>query len=234
MNGVHDLGGMHGFGPIPIEENEPVFHEDWERRIYAIARCLLNQRLFTLDEYRHAIERIPPPVYLRARYYEKWAIGATGLLLERGIIKRSDLKGIKPIELAPTYSLGAKRENESIFHLPTAALKARFKPGDHVMVRNENPPGHTRMPRYVRGKRGVVQFDEGVFPLPDFNAHGGPLTPQHVYSVRFAARELWGAKARARESVAVDLWEAYLEPANGRRVNGRGLNGRGRNGRGRR
>ena len=240
MNGVHDLGGMEGFGPIPREENEPVFHADWERRMYGIARILLNQRLFTLDEYRHSIERIPPAVYLSAKYYEKWAIGATGLLLEKGLVKPSDLKGVKPIRLNPTFTLDAKARGGSVFHHPSSTVRARFKPGDKVIARNVNPHGNTRLPRYARGKRGVIQFDEGVFALPDAIAHGGGMIPQHVYSVRFAARELWGAKAPARESVAIDLWEEYLEPAHESGANGRGLNGRaarngrGRNGRGRR
>ncbi len=228
MNGVHDLGGMHGFGPIPREDNEPVFHADWERRMYGIARLLMNARLFNLDEYRHAIERIPPPIYLGAKYYEKWAIGATGLLLEKGILKPSELKGIKPVKLNPTYSMGAKPSQASAFHRPPGVAKARFKPGDKVVARNVNPAGHTRLPRYARGKRGTIQFDEGVFPLPDLNAHGGGVLPQHVYSVRFTARELWGEKASPRESVSLDLWEAYLEPLNAGRANGRGSNGRGR------
>src|SRR5262249_22145394 len=162
-NGVHDLGGMEGFGPIPREENEPVFHADWERRMYGIARILLNQRLFTLDEYRHSIERIPPSVYLGAKYYEKWALGATGLLLEKGLINQSDLKGVKPVKLNPTFALDARARAGSIFQHPSASVKARFKPGDRVIARNLNPHGHTRLPRYARGKRGVVQFDEGVF-----------------------------------------------------------------------
>ncbi|HUY19368.1 MAG TPA: nitrile hydratase subunit beta [Candidatus Binataceae bacterium] len=228
MNGVHDLGGMDGFGPIPREENEPVFHADWERRMYGMARMLMNARLFNLDEYRHAIERIPPPIYLGAKYYEKWAIGATGLLLEKGILKPAELKGFKPIKLNPTYSLASKRARGAISHRSSGAVKARFKPGDKVIARNTNPHGHTRLPRYARGKRGTILFDEGVFPLPDLNAHGGEITPQHVYAVRFTARELWGEKAAARESVSIDLWEAYLEPPNGSRANGRGRIGRGR------
>jgi nitrile hydratase subunit beta len=221
VNGVHDLGGMHGFGPIPREENEPVFHADWERRMYGIARMLMNARLFNLDEMRHSIERIPPPIYLGAKYYEKWAIGATGLLLEKGIVKPSELKGLKPVKLNPTYSIGRKRPQGSIFHQSSGALKARFKPGDKVVARNVNPAGHTRLPRYARGKSGTILFDEGVFPLPDQNAHGGEVVPQHVYAVRFKARELWGPKASARESVSIDLWEAYLEPLNADRAKGR-------------
>jgi nitrile hydratase subunit beta len=229
VNGVHDVGGMHGFGPIPREENEPVFHAEWERRMYGIARLLMNARLFNLDEYRHALERIPPPIYLGAKYYEKWAIGAVGLLLEKGILKPAELKGLKPITLSPTFSLAPKKAKGahapgSIFHQPSGSVKARFKPGDKIMVRIGNPPGHTRLPRYARGKRGTILFDEGVFPLPDNNAHGGEVVPQHVYAVRFAARDLWGEKASPHESVSIDLWEAYLEPLNGTRANGR--NGR--------
>ncbi len=220
---------MHGLGPIPREENEPVFHADWERRMYALGRQLLSARIFSLDEFRHAIERIPPSMYLGLRYYEKWVIAATGLLIEKGIIKPAELKGLAPIKLNPTFTVGG-RPNEPISALGhgAAGIRPRFKPGGKVIAKNVNPAGHTRLPRYARGKRGVIVLDEGVFALPDAVAHGGGVIAQHVYAVRFAARELWGGEASPRESVTIDLWEAYLEPAKGLRVNGRSRNGSGR------
>jgi nitrile hydratase beta subunit len=206
VNGVHDIGGMHGLGPIPIESNEPVFHADWERRMYAMARQAMTSRLIGLDEFRHAIERIPPARYLSASYYEKWLMGFVGLLLEKGIIKRSELKGGPPVELVPAVRM----EPDAQAH--RARVRARFKRGDRVFTRNFTPRHHTRIPRYARGRHGVIDRDEGVFALPDTYAHGGGPNAQHVYSVRFAARELWGENAPAREYIYIDLWEGYLEP----------------------
>ncbi|MGH7907561.1 MAG: nitrile hydratase subunit beta [Candidatus Binataceae bacterium] len=208
MNGVHDVGGMHGFGPIPREEDEPVFHADWERRMYGIARLGLNTRLFGLDEYRHAIERIPPARYLAASYYEKWLLGCAGLLVEKGLIKPSELKGGLPVELGPKISLA--RTADPVKRITN--IKARFNKGDKIITRLFQPRGHTRIPRYARGKHGVIDRDEGVFALPDTIAHGGDPKPQHVYSVRFSARELWGDSTSLRQFIYIDLWQDYLEP----------------------
>jgi nitrile hydratase len=196
---------MDGFGPIPLERSEPVFHAGWEGRVYGIVRLALTHRLIGLDEFRHAIERIPPARYLGATYYEKWIMGCTGLLIEKGIIKPEDLKGPPPIALRPAISLAGQNS-------APPRRKARFKPGDRVVTRNCHPKGHTRIPRYARGKRGIIHNDEGVFALPDTIAHGGGANVQHVYSVRFSARELWGESATPREYIYIDLWEDYLEP----------------------
>jgi nitrile hydratase len=203
---VHDIGGMDGLGPIPIEENEPVFHSGWERRMYGMGRLALTSRLIALDEFRHSIERIPPARYLNASYYEKWMMGFVGLLIEKGIIRRDELKDGPPVELIPTVRLkpGAKA--------PKPRLRARFKPGDRILTRNFTSRRHTRIPRYARGKHGVIDRDEGVFALPDSYAHGGDPDAQHVYSVRFSARELWGENASSREFIYIDLWEDYLGP----------------------
>jgi len=204
------MGGKDGFGPIPIEENEPVFHADWERRMYGIGRLVLTKRLFLLDEFRHAIERIPPARYLNATYYEKWMMGLYTLLIEKGLATPDEIKGGLPVEPIPTVTLK-----------PTAKasiprVKARFKKGDAIITRNYISRLHTRMPRYAHGKHGVIHSDEGIFPLPDTWAHGGGPNAQHTYAVRFSARELWGENASPREFVYIDLWEDYLEPARGK------------------
>jgi nitrile hydratase subunit beta len=212
MNGIHDMGGMDGFGPVIREENEPVFHADWERRVWGIALSTLRTLGVSADELRHAIERIPPARYLDSSYYERWLAAAETILLERGVVTREEFRAAlgdegagaiaKPAE-GPPASSGARSK----------APRARFKPGDRVRARNINPPGHTRLPRYARGKEGVIVKDWGVFVFPDTNAHRVGQRPQHCYAVAFDARELWGKPARAKERVNVDLWEDYLEPA---------------------
>jgi nitrile hydratase len=106
----------------------------------------------------------------------------------------------------------------SLYKIPGAIrleldVAPRFKPGDRIVARNINPPGHTRLPRYVRGKAGVVERDHGVFPLPDTRVGGQGDQPQHLYSVRFGARELWGCEAPAKDSLMITLWDDYMEPA---------------------
>ena len=202
MNGVHDMGGMDGFGPIPIEKNEPVFHAEWEKRMFAIAMSLARNA----DEFRHAIERIPAPVYLDSSYYERWLNALMTLLVERKKVTREELvaRGADPV--AP-----AQPANHFEDGSPSVRRRARFREGERVVARNINPTGHTRLPRYVHGKRGVIHRDWGVYVFADSNAHHGGAREQHVYSVRFEARELWGKDAPARDTLRIDLWEDYLE-----------------------
>jgi nitrile hydratase beta subunit len=208
MNGIHDMGGMDGFGAVRPERNEPVFHHEWEKRVFVIANSVIRMLRGNVDEFRHAIERIPPARYLDSTYYERWLQAAETLLLEHGLVSREELASLAEPERAAV-------------HVPAAGLPARvarnprprakFRPGDRVRVRNINPTGHTRSPRYARGKSGVVRGDHGVYVFPDTNAHHAGENRQHVYSVEFSARELWGKPARER--VLIDLWEDYLEPA---------------------
>lgn len=193
VNGIHDMGGMHGFGPIVIETDEPVFHAEWEGKVRAIHSGTVG-RYFNLDEFRHAIERMEPAAYLEAAYYERWLHAVEALLKEKGVLA----PGSAPAEQAPP-----KR--------PANLAAPNFKAGDRVRARNMHPDGHTRLPRYARGKSGVVTSVKGPFLLPDANAHGSHTEWEYVYPVRFAARELWGPEASARDSVSVDLWESYLE-----------------------
>jgi nitrile hydratase subunit beta len=189
VNGVHDLGGQHGHGPVVAEKNEPVFHEPWEGRVYALMRLTRLAGLFNLDEMRRTIEQMPPAEYLRASYYERWLDALERLIAE---------KGVEPVKASSTKATPPR-------------LDARFKVGDEVRTRQFNPRHHTRLARYARGKSGVVELIHGPYPLPDLRAHGKALTWQPVYTVRFKARELWGEDAHPHDSISIDLWEEYLE-----------------------
>ena len=214
MNGVHDMGGMDGFGPVAREENEPVFHADWERRTYGLVALAMRAMQINTDEFRHAIERIPPARYLASSYYERWLAAAETLLVERGIVTREELlaKLDKSIDPTPIANAVPAHGPSLIKGKSSKTPTARFEMGDRVRARNINPPGHTRLPRYARGKAGVVTRDWGVFVFPDTNAHHAGTKPQHCYSVAFDARELWGKRGGSRERVYLDLWEDYLEP----------------------
>src|SRR5690348_2121752 len=154
MNGIHDMGGMEGFGPVVREDNEPVFHAEWEKRMFALANVVIGRTGASVDEFRHAIERMPAPRYLGTTYYEKWLDAAMTLLIERGIVTREELgaRGAEPGMPAQ----GAERAGGA----PSRTrARARFRQDDRVRARNLNPHGHTRLPRYVRGKRGVIRRD---------------------------------------------------------------------------
>ena len=219
MNGVHDMGGMHGMGPIEHEKNEPVFHAPWEARAYALNRAMGAWGKWNIDASRHAKEVIPATEYLRMSYYEKWITGLVELMVEHGLVTRQEVASGKPATGAPkaTPALTADAVARTLgVGAPTSrdvAVAPRFKVGQHVRARNIHPAGHTRLPRYARGKLGTIARDHGVFVFPDTNAHFLGEKPQHVYSVRFAARELWGEKASPRDSVYIDLWDDHLEQA---------------------
>jgi nitrile hydratase len=219
MNGVHDMGGMHGMGPIVPESNEPVFHERWEARVYALNRAMGILVKWNIDAGRHSRERIPPADYLRMSYYERWLAGLVMLLEEAGVASRAELdsgraapgsaKAAPPLTADKVAALVAAR---GAFDRPVNE-PPRFMIGQSVRARKINPTGHTRLPRYARGAVGVVDRIHGAHVFPDSNAHLQGERPQHLYSVRFAARELWGADAAVRDSVYIDLWESYLDPA---------------------
>jgi nitrile hydratase subunit beta len=218
MNGVHDMGGMHGMGPIAPEPNEPVFHERWEARTLALNLAAGACERWNIDAGRHSRERIPPAEYLRMSYYEKWLVGLITLLEETGLVSRAELESGHPAagadkttplltadQVAPMLARG--RSFERPLNRPP-----RFAIGQRVRARKINPIGHTRLPRYVRGNIGVVDRLHGGHVFPDSNAHFQGENPQHLYSVRFSARELWGEAAGPRDAVYLDLWEDYLEP----------------------
>lgn len=219
MNGVHDMGGMHGFGPVEREDDEPVFHHRWEARTFALRQASGALGKWNIDMSRHADERMPPAEYLAATYYERWLAGLERLLVERGLVTRSELASGKSAGPAPAGLVAFPPEKvdkavrKGRNYRVDAPVAAGFAAGAKVRARNINPAGATRLPRYARGKRGVVVRDHGVFIFPDANAAGEGPKPQHLYSVQFAARELWGADAAFEGRVYLDLWEDYLERA---------------------
>ena len=217
MNGIHDMGGMHGMGPIKPERNEPVFHAVWEGRAFALSFAVDGPWPYGADRY--AIEVIPPEEYLRQSYYEKWITSLIDLMVQTGMVTSAEVASGKATNLSPKpgHVLTAA-EVASVVAAGAPATRnvsatAHFQPGQRVRARNINPVGHTRLPRYTRGKIGTVERDYGVFAFPDSSTQGLGDRPQHVYSVRFAARELWGEQSNEHDSVYVDMWDDYIEAA---------------------
>ena len=219
MNGIHDMGGMQDMGAVQREKNEPVFHQRWEGRVWGMMWLGSAWGKWNLDAMRHAIERIPPADYLRMSYYEKWLAALVDLVTGRGLVTRAELESGKPAAGSAKATPPVKAEGVPALIARgnpvkrDVAVAARFQVGQRVRGRNINPITHTRLPRYARGKIGTVERDHGVFLFADSNAHFQGEKPQHLYSVRFAARELWGEQAPARDAVYVNLWDDHLEPA---------------------
>jgi nitrile hydratase subunit beta len=219
MNGVHDMGGMQDMGAVQREKNEPVFHQRWEGRVWGMMWLGSAWGKWNLDAMRHTIERIPPADYLRMSYYEKWLAALVDLVTGRGLVTRAELESGKPEAGSAKATPPVKAEGVPGLIARgnpvkrDVAVAARFQVGQRVRGRNINPVTHTRLPRYARGKIGTVERDHGVFLFADSNAHFQGEKPQHLYSVRFAARELWGEQAAARDAVYVNLWDDHLEPA---------------------
>ena len=217
MNSVHDMGGMQGLGRVAPEPDEPVFHADWERRVHALV--IASPTRGNIDAGRHQRELIPGPDYLRMTYYEKWLAGLCEMLVGGGAVTRAELASGRPDARAPkaTPRLRPDAVTPALTHrgsyqreIPAAPA---FAVGDAVRARNVHPNGHTRLPRYVRGRIGVVERLHGAHVFPDVHAHDGGEDPRPLYTVRFSARELWGPDAPERDSVSLDLWEPYLERA---------------------
>ena len=221
MNGVHDLGGMHGFGPVEREENEPLFHAGWEAHVWAIQRLTMGPGYYNIDAFRHGIELMDPAHYLRSSYYERWLATIERNLVQAGLLTGDEvdtrtefLRQHPDAEPPRSGAVPTPPPMPSARAAPTTSPPApRFAVGDAVVTRNIHPTGHTRLPRYARGKRGVIQRLHGPHTFPDTNAHGLGENPQPLYSVRFEARELWGDSAEPRQTVSLDLWDSYLDPA---------------------
>jgi len=218
MNGVHDLGGMHGFGPVKYEKNEPVFHAPWEGRVYALNRAMGAWRKWNLDAWRHDIELLPPADYLRMSYYEKWLAALEIRVVKYGFATKEEVQNGKAAQGSIKTTPALKPEmaaalNRAIPSSKDLSIRPMFQVGQQVRARNINPAGHTRLPRYARGKTGQILLDHGVYAFPDTNARYEGEKRQHLYSVRFTARELWGDAASPRDSVHLDMWDDYLEHA---------------------
>jgi nitrile hydratase len=219
MNGVHDMGGLQDMGPVQYEQDEPGFHAAWEGRIYGINASLRAMGKWNLDAWRHQIELLPPAGYLQMSYYERWLWINEQLLVKHGLVTPEELAtgapdpGSARATPALTASVAAQSLGRGVPSSHDPKSPPHFKVGQRVRARNMNPIGHTRLPRYVRGKVGAIARDHGVYTFPDTNAHFQGENRQHVYSVCFPARELWGEHASPRDSVHLDMWDNYLERA---------------------
>jgi nitrile hydratase subunit beta len=219
MDGVHDLGGMDGFGKVEIEPHEPVFHAPWEGRVLALQRAMGYAGAWNTDMSRYAQERLAPAVYLGVSYYKRWALGMEANLLERGLVGADELaaghslrpgKALKR-KLPPEH--GAKGAPRGSFERPTNR-PASFKVGDRVRTKNMHPRTHTRLPRYVRDRIGTVVIVHGCHVFPDTVALAmEDENPQWLYTVRFDGRDLWGPDSDPTVKVSIDAFEPYLDPA---------------------
>ena len=219
VNGVHDMGGMDGFGKVEPEPNEPMFHTEWEARVLAMVRAMGAAGAFNIDTSRFYRETLPPDVYLSSSYYRKWLLGLEDLLIDKGYIAAEEVAAGHAVEPAKPLKHGkfTLDDVERImvrgkFGRPAPA-PAKFKPGDRVRAKNIHPATHTRLPRYARGHVGVVERDHGCQVFPDSAAMETGENPQWLYTVVFDAAELWGPDADPTVKISIDAFEPYLEPA---------------------
>jgi nitrile hydratase len=219
MNGPHDVGGDMAFGPINPEPNEPFFHADWEKRALGLVITAGAMGAWNIDESRRTRESLHPAVYYGSSYYEIWVRGLELLLQRHGFVTANDLKAGRPVDPAAT----PKRVMKAADAAPAMArggpcnrpisAPPRFRAGERVRARNMHPQHHTRLPRYARGKLGVVEAVHDGYVLPDTNAHGKGENPERLYTIAFDGRELWGEDGDPTLTVSIDAWESYLEPA---------------------
>jgi nitrile hydratase beta subunit len=218
MNGVHDMGGMQSFGKVGPEPNEPVFHAAWEGRALALNRAMGYLGLWTIDHGRYSRETMPPPLYLASSYYGKWTIGLEEMCVAYGLVGRDELeagRALRPGEPVPRHLAAADVPNilaRRSFDRPAPA-PARFAVGDRVRTRNINPTNHTRLPRYARGRAGIIEAIRGCHVFPDSVTAGNGEDPHWLYTVVFEARELWGEEADPSLKVSIDAWDPYLTAA---------------------
>jgi nitrile hydratase subunit beta len=216
MNGIHDLGGMQGLGPIPYEKNEPVYHAAWESRVDAMAAAMQATGKIPPGLRQAIEENVPAAEYLRMSYYERWLTALVARLIAAKLATRSEIESghsagqsansANPV--SPTEAVAYRTRNQSA--RKDTEMVPLFQVGQRVRARNINPVTYTRLPRYARGRLGTVASIRGVFPIPDTGAGGKPQT---LYSVRFTARDLWGEEAAPQDAVYIDMWDGYLERA---------------------
>ena len=223
MNGVHDMGGMHCFGPIDIEADEPIFHDEWEGRVYGMVTSIREEHdIYGPYGSRHYIENIPPAQYLASSYYEKWMLALETALVSKGLLTTEELDArTRQFGDDPSAEVArrdgpdlAERVRQRIYKPQPLEQRASTEPlfsvGDEIVVRNIHPVGHTRLPRYVRGKRGVIARIYGAQGFQD-EPTVADNSPQHVYSVVFEASELWGGNAEPNQLLYIDMWECWME-----------------------
>jgi nitrile hydratase len=219
MNGPQDLGGQMGFGPIAPEADEPYFHAEWEKRALGLTLAAGAMGHWNIDESRHARESLHPADYYASSYYEIWIKALETLLVRHGFVTSGELEaghatgqGTAPKRVLKAENVPAVLAKGGPCDRPLNT-KPRFKPGDRVRTVNNHPLGHTRLPRYARDKTGRIEAAHGGYVFPDANAHGGGEAPQHLYTVVFDGRALWGDSCEPGLTVSIDAWESYLETA---------------------
>jgi len=218
MDGIHDMGGMHGFGKVEPENNEPVFHAAWEGRTLAMQRAMMYAGAYNIDQMRAAIEALPPELYLSSSYYKRWALEIENLVTGLGLADVDEIKTgharhagkTLPRKLAAADVPNALTRGS---YVRPPSGPARFKAGDRVRAKNIHPATHTRLPRYVRGHVGVIEAIRGCHVFPDSSALGAGENPQWLYTVRFEGRELWGENTDPTLTVSIEAFEPYLEAA---------------------
>lgn len=208
MDRIHDLGGIHGFGPVAHSPAEPAFAYQWEAVSRALLMIVAGAVEVSGGEFRHSIERMEPGHYLTSSYYEHWLTAAATLAVEHGLVTRAELEG----RAGGRFPLSGPVLAPRVAEAGPDVGEARFRVGDRVRVREWHPPGHTRCPSYVRGKGGVVVRADGIYSVPDVEAHGSARRHEPTYSVRFDAADLWQDGQRG-VFVHSDLWDSYLEGA---------------------
>lgn len=219
MNGAQDLGGQMGFGPVAPEPDEPIFHAPWERRAFALTLAMGATGEWNIDASRFARESLPPVEYLSKSYYQIWLAGLERLLAARGLVTAEELAASRPLQesrpvkrvlkadqVAATLARGGPADRP-------ASAPAAFAPGDRILAKVMHPEGHTRLPRYVRGRPGVIERVWGCHVFPDSNAAGQGENPRWLYSVAFRGQDIWGADSDPSVTLRLDLWEPYLERA---------------------
>jgi len=204
MDGIHDMGGRQGFGPVRFTRDARPFHARWEVRANSLYALAVQRGLFNMDEYRYAIERMDPRHYLTASYYERSLTGLATLLVEKSLMTSDELDG-RAGGHVPLSGPGVPGRGN-------AAARESFQPGDRVRVRGDHVSGHVRMPGYIRGKIGVVVSESPAYPFPDAHAHGIDADDEPTYDVRFRTEDLWPDSAD-RALVHVAVFQSYLERA---------------------
>jgi nitrile hydratase len=219
MNGVHDMGGMDGFGKVEVEADEPAFHEKWEGRVMAMVRAMGANGGINIDAQRFSRESIPPATYLSSSYYKKWMLGLESTLLDRELVGQDEMATGHSLRSGADLPRG-KFSMADVVRILTrgtfqrdVAKKPVFRIGDKVRTKNINPTTHTRLPRYVRGHVGVIERINGSHVYPDSAAHGHGDDPQWLYTVVFSAQELWGDDADPTSRISIEAFEPYLEAA---------------------
>ena len=219
MDGVHDLGGKQGFGPIEVDEPEEAFHSDWEARMWAIVRST-GAPDWTLDWWRHVRELIDPVDYLTRPYFDAWGqtqlaafVNSGVFTLEEAITGRAAAPAdhAKPEVLSRTDVLARSGSLATRYDRPVDTPPA-YRVGERVRAVAHRAPHHSRLPAYASGRPCRIHAHHGAHVFADASAQGRKEA-QHLYTVVFEARDLWPEAGERADRVFVDLWESYLEPA---------------------